>query len=168
MKNFLIIIGILAATAGILWFQMSRTADGSPVATADAVTAQTPSLLAAAEQSFDFGRVSMQNGKVAHKFLIKNPTDKPITVSKLFTSCMCTQAALIRGDKITGPFGMPGHNPIPAIDEKLAPGEEAVIEAVFDPAAHGPAGIGAIARTVYIENDSSGPLALDFKAYVTP
>jgi hypothetical protein len=63
---------------------------------------------------------------------------------------------------------MPGHTPIPALNESMQPNEEAMVEVVFDPAAHGPAGIGPIDRVVTIENSDGQPLELAFAANVTP
>ena len=63
---------------------------------------------------------------------------------------------------------MPGHGAIPRINQTINPNEEAVVEVVFDPAAHGPAGVGRIGRTVVIENNSGAPVELSFIALVTP
>ncbi|MBI2317113.1 MAG: hypothetical protein HYU75_08940 [Betaproteobacteria bacterium] len=63
---------------------------------------------------------------------------------------------------------MPGHGYIPALNEPLAPNEDAMIEIVFDPAAHGPAGVGPIERVVTIENNAAPPLELALSAVVTP
>lgn len=67
-----------------------------------------------------------------------------------------------------GPFGMPGHGAIPTINEALEPGTEATIEVVFDPAAHGPAGVGKVNRVVTVETASGEALQLSFQATVTP
>lgn len=81
---------------------------------------------------------------------------------------MCTVATLgIRGERF-GPYGMPGHGFIPKIGQTINPNEEAIVEVVFDPAAHGPAGVGRIQRIITIENDSGQPLELQFTALVTP
>lgn len=56
----------------------------------------------------------------------------------------------------------------PSINQTINPGEEASVEVVFDPAAHGPAGVGQIQRTVTIENNTGKPLELGFSAVVTP
>jgi hypothetical protein len=122
----------------------------------------------ALERSYDFGTISMAKGVVKKSFKIKNPTSDTITISKIYTSCMCTKATLYNGDRRAGPFGMPGHGVIPTITETLAPGAEATIEAQFDPAAHGPAGVGSIARDIYVETADGGKLNLAFKVQVTP
>ena len=42
------------------------------------------------------------------------------------------------------------------------------VEVVFDPTAHGPAGVGKIERVVTLENNSSSDLNIMFSAFVTP
>lgn len=120
------------------------------------------------EKTFDFGKISMAAGKVSHSFTIKNIGDKPITVNKIYTSCMCTTATLKINGKIFGPYGMQGHGAIPKINQELGSGEEAIVEATFDPAAHGPAGVGSIERSMVIENSAGKPIQLDFAADVVP
>ncbi len=110
----------------------------------------------------------MAAGEVKYPFKIKNSSREPITINKMYTSCMCTTATLMIGGRQWGPMGMPGHSGIPAINEILAPGREATVDVVFDPAAHGPAGVGKIARAIIIENSAGQPLELNFSALVTP
>ena len=125
--------------------------------------------LVSAEPFFDFGKISMAAGKVSHGYWIKNASAAPLTISRISTSCMCTDATLItQSGRKKGPFGMPGHGLAPELKERLAPGEAAQVEVVFDPAAHGPAGIGQTDRTVTIRNDAGLPLELRFGAMVTP
>ncbi len=187
-----IIIGItigvivLAAIIGVLRI----TSGGSSAAGADkghnlAQTNPGPKgALFAEESSFDFGTISMSAGKVNHLFKIKNTGADDAVINKMYTSCMCTEASIIINDpsinsgqapsinsgqvRKIGPFGMPGHGFLPDINLAMKPGEEADVEAVFDPAAHGPAGIGKVERTVRIENSSGQPLDLNFTATVTP
>ena len=81
---------------------------------------------------------------------------------------MCTTATLKIGGRQKGPYGMLGHGFIPKINETLNSGEEALVEVVFDPAAHGPAGVGPIQRAIAIENNAGEPVELLFAAIVTP
>ncbi len=127
-----------------------------------------PAVLSASENSFDFGTVSMAAGLVKRDFLVKNAADKEIIISKIYTSCMCTEAVLKMNGESFGPFGMPGHGAMPKLNKKIGAGEEAVVEVIFDPAAHGPAGIGMIERVVYLESSSGLPLELKIKANVVP
>jgi len=125
--------------------------------------------LRARERNFNFGSISMAAGKVTHRYRFRNATSAPIVLGKMYTSCMCTTAALVKSSgRKFAPVGMPGHTPIPALNETLQPDEEAMVEVVFDPAAHGPAGIGPIDRVVTIEHNAGQPLELAFSANVTP
>lgn len=126
------------------------------------------SRLTATQTKFSFGPISMASGKVKHRYPITNVGTEPVVISKLYTSCMCTTAALVKGGKAGEAFGMPGHTPIPTINVPIRPGEEAFVEVVFDPAAHGPAGVGPIERVVTLENNSGQPLELAFAALVSP
>lgn len=142
----------------------------SPAAVNQTPTGESGDLpkLAADAANFDFGAISMAAGKVRHSFKIKNNGSETITVKKMYTSCMCTAASLATAKESFGPFGMPGHMPIPEINAAFAPGEEGEVEAMFDPSAHGPAGVGKIDRSVILENDAGSPLELKFSAFVTP
>lgn len=124
--------------------------------------------LIAQETNFDFGTISMANGTVRHIFRINNTSQEAVTVSKLYTSCMCTTASLVAGSETFGPFGMPGHGAIPSIKATIAPEQEATVEVTFDPNAHGPAGVGTIKRVVTVENSAGAPIQLNFTALVTP
>ena len=79
-----------------------------------------------------------------------------------------TFTEMVKNGKAGEAFGMPGHTPIPTINVPMNPKEEAFIEVIFDPAAHGPAGVGPIERVVTIENSAGPPLELAFAALVSP
>ncbi|MDO8557425.1 MAG: DUF1573 domain-containing protein [Candidatus Jorgensenbacteria bacterium] len=171
-KNILVWFGIaVIVLLGLVWVarpgsslnpgETSVSLDGNAVATA--------SSFSASGNAFDFGIVSMSRGKVTTTFAFTNSASSAVTISRMYTSCMCTSASLItaEGDRV-GPFGMVGHGFVPGINKVLKPGEEAKIEVVFDPAAHGPAGVGRIEREVYVETANGSPLIFDIKANVTP
>lgn len=128
----------------------------------------TPGALVAEETSYNFGTISMAAGKVKKVFTVKNTGAGPITISKLYTSCMCTTASLQTAAGAFGPFGMPGHGFIPGIKAVIAPNETAQVEVVFDPAAHGPAGVGRIDRLISLESRDAATLQLAISANVTP
>ena len=117
---------------------------------------------------YDFGTISMADGEVKHQFKIRNTSSEAVIINKIYTSCMCTTASLTTRSGQFGPFGMPGHSAIPRIDQTVDSNEEVTVEIVFDPAAHGPAGVGRIQRTVTIENNVGQPVELQFAAIVTP
>ncbi len=129
---------------------------------------EAPRMLKANETNFDFGTISMAAGNVSHRYWIRNTGEQPIVVRKMYTSCMCTTATLIKGGRKSPTVGMPGHGFMPALNETLQPHEAAMIEVVFDPAAHGPAGIGRTERLVTIQTDLERPLELAFVVNVTP
>ena len=62
---------------------------------------------------------------------------------------------------------MPGHGFLPRLKEVVQAGGQVEVEVIFDPAAHGPAGIGPIERVVSLET-SGGVVELRFKALVKP
>lgn len=161
-----IIVGALAGAAiigGIVWISQRS----SPTAAQSEWSAST---LETQETFYDFGTISMAAGPVRRSFALLNTGTEPIAITKIITSCMCTKATLKYGGRSFGPFGMPGHGAVPSVRQEIMPGETAEIEAVFDPAAHGPAGTGAIRRIVTIETNSQTKpkLELSFAANVTP
>lgn len=119
-------------------------------------------------RSHNFGTISMADGKVAYAFKIKNISNKVIKTERLYTSCMCTKVIFLKGGEKNGPFGMIGHGFVPPLEKTINPGEEAEIIVEFDPAAHGPAGIGPVKREIYLENDSTAPLVFEISAVVKP
>ncbi len=126
------------------------------------------SILALSEKSFNFGEISMRDGTVSHTFALTNTGTLPVAIESISTSCMCTEAFLIEGDARTGPFGMPGHGGKTKISAKIPAGESREIEVVFDPGAHGPAGIGRISRAVFIEGVTGKVETIEISATVTP
>ncbi len=163
-----IIIGAVLSIAilvGVVWVAQTSSKD-KQLANISSVAATK---LEAKEMAYDFGSISMANGKVSHLFSVKNPGTASVNVSRLYTSCMCTAASIIQGGKKIGPFGMAGHGFVPKADVELAAGEEVELEVVFDPNAHGPAGVGPISRAIYLEDASgSSLLEIGISGTVTP
>ena len=128
------------------------------------------SALTATEVFYDFGTISMKDGNVTKEFAVTNPTGENINVSTLVTSCMCTAAFIVLPDgSAKGPFGMPGHGgSVPPANEIIKAGESRTIRVVYDPNAHGPAGVGQIDRFITLTDSYGGTLELEIKALVTP
>jgi len=120
------------------------------------------------EKTYDFGTISMANGNVEKIFKVANPTDKDIFIKTVNTSCMCTTAYIVKGDSSKGPFKMPGMGYVPPANETIKAGESLDIKVVYDPNAHGPAGVGFIDRFVYLADANGGKIQLEIKAMVTP
>lgn len=130
---------------------------------------ETKGSLIAEEKLYDFGAISMANGKVEKVFKITNPTSSEITLKNIETSCMCTTAYLESGNGEKGPFGMPGHGGgATRTNEVINAGESRELKVVYDPNAHGPAGVGNIDRFIYLTEASGKILELEIKAVVTP
>lgn len=109
------------------------------------------SLLTVSPEPFDWGNIKIGGGIVQMKFTLKNTSTEAISVSKLETSCMCTEASLKTGDKESPFFGMPGHGGAnPGWEAEITPGQEATLTVKFDPAAHGPEGLGKANRVARI------------------
>ena len=170
---------ILAAAAVALALALAIIAarpgavPAAPVSAAPAVAfpstaIRAPDGLQAREIDYDFGSISMAAGKVTHRFWFRNEGAASVLMRRIYTSCMCTAATLVKGMKIINTYGMPGHGPLPAVNESLMPGEAAYLDVVFDPAAHDPAGLGPTQRVVTIESDAGQPLELHFAANVRP
>ncbi|MBI2100864.1 MAG: DUF1573 domain-containing protein [Candidatus Vogelbacteria bacterium] len=163
-KNLVGLIIIILVLVGLVaWSRQDSTANNSQN------NNQSQTELTAAETSFDFGAIKINGGLVRHDFAVRNSGAAPLTIKKIYTSCMCTTAVWTGPDgQTTGPFGMPGHGSIPTINEILAPDQEATVAVTFDPAAHGPSGIGRVERLIYLETDDAEPLILKFTVNVTP
>ena len=111
----------------------------------------------------------MANGKVNHEFKITNSSDQPVNIKDISTSCMCTAANFKFNGKTYGLFGMPGHGGgATAANITFNPGDTGILDVIYDPNAHGPAGVGAIDRFVYVEDKNGGRLEIEIKTVVTP
>lgn len=141
--------------------------DAQELANSD--TLRTSSALTAEEKFYDFGIISMKNGLVTKLFKVTNSGGQDIQLPSLTTSCMCTKAYFVESDgRKSGPFGMPGMGIVPKLNKTIKAGESANVEVVYDPNAHGPAGVGMIDRFVYLEDADGNKLQFEIKANVTP
>lgn len=157
------ILGLIVIVAGGAWALVFVLSGSGSEAAATSLGS-----LSAEETFFDFGEITMANGKVTHSFEVKNNGTEPLRINKVYTSCMCTTASVIDSfGKKRGVFGMPGHTSSSA-DIKVGVGEIIKVDAIFDPNAHGPSGVGLMERSIYVEtNSSESPqLELSFRAVV--
>jgi hypothetical protein len=157
-------VGVLAVLAVIALSypgQENKKESDKSAALSDVVNLRSP------ETSFDFGEISMAAGKVSRDFEVENDSSSTVVLDKLFTSCMCTNAYFVSVDGEFGPFGMPGHGFVPGLDRELKSGGKAVIRVIFDPAAHGPAGVGPVGRSIFLESGGNVK-RFDIEAVVRP
>ena len=152
-KQIVIWGAVILFVAGVVWLAV-RDKDNS-------AASYSMGMLTASEERFDFGRTPMEGGNVTHQFELKNESEETVTIEKVFTSCMCTTARIYESV-----FGMHGSQ---QTSIEVGVGESVMVEAIFDPAAHGPAGVGLAQRSIYIEtNSSKSPkVELQFEAMVT-
>jgi hypothetical protein len=131
--------------------------------------AATKSQLTLSEDIYDLGTVFMSQGNISKKITLSNNTQEDIIVKKIFTSCMCTEAFIVSAKGRKGPFGMPGHGQIVRdANETIKSGESREVEIIFDPNAHGPAGIGRVLRVVYFEDSLGNVAQFEFEGTVRP
>jgi len=149
-NKFLIIIAastILLIGLGVLF--ATKTASNQIVET------NPDAKVGVGETYYDWGDIGINDGNVEHEFEIKNEGKSDLVLSDVVTSCMCTSAQLIYDEKISPLFGM--HT---SSNYKLSvdPGKTAKLKVIFDPAFHGPNGIGAITREITVKtNDPNNP-----------
>lgn len=139
------------------WFFLSK--DSAPSISGNGVLELT------SENNFDFGEILMTGGLVTHNFTVKNTGGAPVKITSAKTSCMCTTANIIKQDGTdAGPFGMGGaHGANPRIDMEVLPGEEIMVEAIYDPLAHGPDAVGKLVREIFLDTDNGNTLKLKFR-----
>jgi len=130
----------------------------------------TANTLTALETFYDFGTISMKNGNVSKIFRVTNSTNEDIKVPSITTSCMCTTAYIVKEDgSKSRPFGMPGHGGVvQKANAIVRAGGSLDTEVVYDPNAHGPAGVGLIERSVFLEDENDNVIEFKFKVNVTP
>ncbi len=173
-SNLPMIAGVALIIGALVVAVIAAKPDGRTAApsAAPAAPAAAPARasqgLAAREVHFDFGSISMAAGNVSHRYWLHNESSAPVAIQRIHTSCMCTTATLVKGMRVIGRYGMAGHGPMPDVNESLAPGEAAYVDVRFDPAAHGPAGLGRTERVVTVEPAAGEPLQFGFVANVTP
>ena len=167
-KNIIsgLVLGLIVLVAALAFFWRGGAFSQKP--DLDEKNLASPQELEILAKSFDFGRISMAKGNVSYKFQLKNTGDKKVLINKIYTSCMCTSALLKTSAGEWGPFGMPGHGYVPSLNILINPGEMIEAEAVFDPAAHGPAGLGKFERLVYLEGASGSVQELKIAGEVMP
>lgn len=100
---------------------------------------------------YDIGTISMAAGLIKKTYKIKNNGDSDLTINGIQTSCHCTTAILRVGDAASPEFGMDGSSTF--WSQKIAPGQSGDLEVIFDPAFHGPQGIGPTVRIVSISSN---------------
>lgn len=119
-------------------------------------------LVANSQLVHDWGNINIQGGNVAHRFEFTNDSDQSLYLKGGQTSCMCTTAIYHLPDGNKSPvFGM--HNKDGEWSAEIRTGESFEVEAIFDPLAHGPDGVGVIQRSVILLTSDPNLPTLELK-----
>jgi len=101
----------------------------------------------------DLGTVPITGGLVSATFTVRNAGQSDLTITGLQTTCACTTAVLETSQGTSPVFGAnPAENPADW-SAVLAPGEEALLVATFDPMFHGPEATGKFRRMISIASN---------------
>ncbi len=154
--TFVVIIALVIGVAVLASKPTGGSVAGSNTAGGDRYVSNTlVQGVSADTESIDIGKVTYGGGIVSKVYEIKNDTGRDIELKKIVTSCMCTKARVKFMDKTTKFYAMEMNgdkNPI--INYDFPAGSSATVEFNFDPAAHGPAGIGPIDRVITLYFDA--------------
>lgn len=171
LKTVGVVLVWIGVAVGIVYFAPSvgKMLSSSKIDKKDIPAETAKATLVAGHYEYDMGTISMANGKVRHSYILKNEGPEALAISKVWTSCMCTNAQIkLSNGKIYGPFGMSGgHGGSADTSIDVPAGEEFELISEFDPNAHGPDAVGSIQRSVFIKtNAAKEPLGLSFTADV--
>lgn len=169
-RGYLAVAGLLAVLAAACGHKETEAVDGAGGGAADAweATAEAAPLYLVADRTVhEFGDVPIDGGVVETVYNVRNDAAEEVRLAAVYSSCMCTTAVLEFADGTSaGPFGMPGHELPTTIERTLAAGEQFRVRVQFDPAAHGPEGVGPTRRAVAIHTANGAMLQLDLTANV--
>ncbi len=117
---------------------------------------------------YDLGDVPINGGLAIKEYEVKNTTGNTLKLKKIATSCMCTKASFQVGETKTKFFGMEGHgDKNPPVNIEIPAGLTGKVVVQFDPAAHGPQGVGPFDRSVFLTfSDPAGVKELKFNGVV--
>lgn len=111
------------------------------------------------QKNYDWGQINMQGGNISKTFTIKSTGTETLKLSNIKTSCHCTKAQIKIGSITSPSFGM---NTVSSWTGEIPPGQEAQLEVIFDPAYHGPQGVGPINRLVAVETNDKSNSRIEF------
>ena len=107
------------------------------------------------EKTFDWGNIPINGGNATKTFTITNTGTDMLQLTGVKTSCTCTKAQISIDGKKSPYFSM--HATSSWVGE-VPQGSKAELTVIFDPAFHGPQGIGAFERLISLKtNDLENP-----------
>jgi len=151
--NKSLIIGVVIITFFILGMSVFLLADDTK--SSQNVVSENARAEIVEPTSFDWGTIPINGGNVTKSFALKNTGTESLRLFNVKTSCHCTVATLTIDNKTSEEFGMSGFSDWVG---EVKPNNEAKLTVIFDPAFHGPQGIGPVTRYVSVEtNDKASP-----------
>lgn len=150
---YIIISTVIILIAGV--FVISSTSQNAPKVKAN----ENSKIYVVDPTSYDWGQIAYKGGVVTKDFKIKNNGSDTLKIFNIKTSCHCTKANLTINGNVSPNFGMDG---VSSWVGEVKPGDEAKLTVIFDPAFHGPQGIGPITRFVSFETNDSGNSKVTF------
>lgn len=150
------IIGIVVATVLILGIAIFF---GTRMGATPQVTANSQVSVLVDSDKYDWGIIDYDKGIVSKNFEIKNTSNAALKLYNIKTSCMCTTAQLKTAEGMSKKFGM--HESSSDVVE-VKPGETAELIVEYDPAFHGPSGVGPITRIITIDTNAAKNSTLTF------
>jgi len=150
------IVWIIIITVGILAVAIYFGTKTKPI---NKITDSSEVSMTVDANTYDWGIIDYDGGIVSKNFSIKNTSETTLQLYNIKTSCMCTTAQIKTSEVTSRKFGM--HEKTTDVIE-VKPGETANLLVVFDPAFHGPSGIGPITRTVTMNTNSTKDSVLTF------
>lgn len=140
-------------------FLVSKNSSPATLGTSQGTSQSNEAKLFVNEKTHNWGRIEYGGGNVEKTFTIKNTGSSVLKLYNIKTSCMCTTAKLTINGIDSPSFAM--HESSSWVGE-VASNKEAVLTVVFDPAFHGPTGVGQVTRQVLVKtNDKANP-SLEF------
>ncbi len=127
--------------------------------TSTGIMTSTKAKAIAPVMEYAWGNIPYAGGYATKSFSIKNTGTEVLKLTNVKTSCHCTKANLTIDGKDSPYFGMSG---VSSWIGEVAPGKEAKLNVVFDPAFHGPQGIGPVERYVSVETNDASKSKLTF------
>ncbi len=140
-KLLIIFLSSLIAAGGLVFLITNRTPQGSQLG---------PAKIEITPKEYDIGDVPIGGGLVKRAYEIKNIGNGDLKIDDIWTSCHCTTAILKVAGKESPEFGMDHAG---FWSQIIAPGETGQLEVIFNPAFHGPQGVGPAVREIYLSTN---------------
>lgn len=156
MSDKKLIIGVIAISVATM---VGGIFINAKVSTPQDVSFNSNAKLQVDKTSYDWGTINMQNGKVEKTFQIENTGTSDLKLYNVSTSCHCTTAQLILNGQASPLFGMNTKSPYVMVVPKSS---KADLKVIFDPAFHGPSGVGAISRRILVNTNDPNNAQLSF------